>query len=223
MFTSGRQFKDAIYGQFARVGQATASPRRLELLDLLGQSPRTVEALAGETGMSVANASQHLQALRAAGLVATTKRGLHVTYRLAGEDVATLFASVRGMAEMHLDDVERESRAFFGSLDELEPIDRQELLERSRRGDVAIIDVRPPVEYELAHLAGAISLPLPELSVRLADLTREREIVAYCRGPYCVMALEAVRFLRARGFRARRLEDGVREWAARGLPLERAA
>ena len=217
---SGRAFKDAIYEQFAHVAQALSSPRRLELLDLLDQAPRTVEVIAAQTGMSVANTSQHLQVLRAAGLVEATKAGLHVRYRLAGEDVAQLVLSLRRVTRRHRDDVRTLSRTFFGSSDELEPIDAPELLERKRRGEVALLDVRPAEEYALAHLPGAISLPLPELAARIAELPAGRDVVAYCRGPYCVLAVQAVRLLRAHGFSARRLEDGVREWAERGLTLE---
>ena len=220
MSLATREFKDAIYGQFARVGHALSSPRRLELLDLLAQAPRTVEALAQDSGMSVANASQHLHVLRDAGLLETTKRGLYVTYRLSGDDVAGMLRSVRRAAQGHLEELERVSRTFFRSLDPLEPIDSRELVERSRRRDVAILDVRPANEYAVSHLPGAISVPLPELAARIAELPAGTDIVAYCRGPWCVLAAEAVRLLRLRGMSARRLEDGVREWAERGLPLE---
>jgi rhodanese-related sulfurtransferase/DNA-binding transcriptional ArsR family regulator len=217
-----RAFKEMIYEQFARVGQALSSPRRLELLDLLGQAPRTVEAIAAEASMSVANTSQHLQLLRAAGLAEATKNGLYVRYRLAGDDVAQMVRSLHRVAQRHRDEVQILSRTFFLSGDELEPIDAGELVERSRRGDVAILDVRPAEEYAVAHLPGAISLPLPELAARLGELPAGKDIVAYCRGPYCVLAVEAVRLLRRHGWRARRLEDGVREWAERGLPVEGA-
>lgn len=219
---SARAFKDSTYEQFARIGRALSSPRRLELVDLLGQAPRTVESLASLTGMSVANTSQHLQVLRAAGLVDATKVGLYVTYQLAGDDLIRLFLSLRRVAEVHLEELQRVTGAFFASPDEPRPIEVPELIERTRRGEVALLDVRPANEYVLAHLPGAISVPLPELAARMTELPAGTDIVAYCRGPCCVLAVQAVRLLRAHGLHARRLEDGVREWAERGLPLEGA-
>jgi len=209
-----REHKDAFYGAFARVGKALGNPTRLELVDLLAQAPRTVEQLANASGQRVANTSQHLQTLWRAGLVTREKDGLYVTYRLASDDVAELFASLRDVAHAHVAEVERAARRFLGGDDE--PIDGAELRRRARRGEVVLIDVRPPREFAAAHLPGAISLPLPELESRLAELPDDAEIVAYCRGPYCVMAVDAVRQLRAAGRRARRLEDGVHEWRARG-------
>ncbi len=213
-----RAHKDAFYGAFAAVGKALGHPVRLELLDLLTQAPRTVDELATLSVQSVANTSQHLQVLFRAGLVSRDKRGLHVTYRLAGDDVERLFTGLREVARAHVAEVERATRRFLDEGTE-EPIDAAELRARLRDGGVLLIDVRPPEEFAAAHLPGAVSVPLDELEERLRSLPKRKEIVAYCRGPYCVLALEAVRALRASGRRARRLEDGVREWSARGFPI----
>ncbi|MBI4501524.1 MAG: metalloregulator ArsR/SmtB family transcription factor [Gemmatimonadetes bacterium] len=214
---TGRSFKDAIYQQFARIGKAVASPRRLELLDLLCQGPRTVESLAQETGQSVANTSQHLQVLRAARLLTAERAGLFVTYRLAGGDVSEFFRTFRRVAESHLADVNQVTRDFLDERGLMEPVDRQALVERVRCGEVTVLDVRPRSEYIAGHIPGAVSVPLPELKRRLAELPHRREIVAYCRGPFCVLAVEAVKMLRARGFKAVRLEDGVPDWRAQGF------
>lgn len=216
---TGRRYKDAIYEQFARIGKALASPRRLELLDLLCQGPRTVEALSGEAGQSVANTSQHLRVLRAARLVEAEKSGLFVTYRLADGEVCSFFQALRELAESRLAEVERVTREFLEERGALEPVDRRVLVERMRRAEVIVLDVRPREEYRAGHIPGAISVPLAELKRRLDTLPRDREIVAYCRGPYCVLAIEAVEVLRERGFRAHRLEDGVPEWRARGFEV----
>jgi rhodanese-related sulfurtransferase len=215
--TTGRSFKDTIYEQFARIGKALASPRRLELLDLLCQGPRTVEALAHETAQSVANTSQHLQVLRAARLVTAEKAGLFVTYQLAGEDVSKCFRTLRHVAQSHLADVTQVTRQFLHERGLMEPVDRKALVERVRRGEVTVLDVRPRSEYVAGHIPGAVSVPLAELKRRLAELPRNREIVAYCRGPFCVLAVEAVQLLRTRGFKAVRLEDGVPDWRAQGF------
>ncbi len=216
MVRSGRVFKDAVYEQLARIGKAMASPRRLELLDLLAQGPRTVEALARETGMGVANTSQHLQELRAARLLTADKRGVYVTYRLAGDDVAAFYRTLRSLAESRLAEIEQVTREFLGERGVLEAVDRDDLVQRVRRGSVTVLDVRPAEEYAAGHIPGARSMPLRQLERRLGELPRGRAIVAYCRGPYCVLAVEAVRLLRRRGFRADRLEDGVPDWRARG-------
>ena len=218
-----RRFKDAIYEQFSRIGKAVSSPKRLELLDLLCQGERTVEALAREAGLSIANASQHLQVLRAARLIEAEKQGLYVTYRLADPAVCEFFRSMRVLAEARLAEVTQIARKFFEGIDGFEPVDREALLERVSEGEATVIDVRPAEEYRAGHIPGAVSIPLPELKRRLAELPRDREIVAYCRGPYCVLAAEAVQVLRAEGFRAVRLEDGVQDWRARGLPVEAEA
>ena len=215
-----RAHKDAIYEQLARIGKAVAAPRRLELLDLLGQAPRTVEALADQTAMSTANASQHLQALRAAGRVESEKDGLYVTYRLASDEVSQFFLQLQSLAETRLAEVDRVKRQFFASADDFAPVNGKELLGRIRRGEVVLLDIRPEEEYAAGHIPGAVSMPLDELKRRVTELAKKREIVAYCRGPYCVFAIEAVRFLRARGFKAFRMEGGIPDWRARGLPVE---
>jgi rhodanese-related sulfurtransferase len=208
--------KTAIYEQIARLGQATASPARLELLDLLSQGPRTVETLAMQTGRTVATTSHHLQVLRRARLVEAHKSGLYVTYRLADQRVGQFFLSMRGLAEARLVEVQHITRQYLEQRAALEPVDNDELVRRVRAGEVTMIDVRPREEYAAAHIPGAISLPLSDLPKRLRTLRKGRDIVAYCRGPYCVMALDAVDLLRRKGFRAHRMEHGVAEWRARG-------
>jgi rhodanese-related sulfurtransferase/DNA-binding transcriptional ArsR family regulator len=217
----GRRFKTAIYEQFARVSKALGSGHRVELVELLAQGPRTVEALARLTDMSVANTSAHLQVLRGAGLVESTKDGLFVTYRVADPAVGDLLLAVRRVAEARLAEVEKITRAFLSENAQAEPIDEKALRARVRKGEVTLLDVRPPEEFASGHLPGALSVPLPELASRLAKLPKRREVVAYCRGPYCVLAIEAVKQLRARGFRAVRLEAGVLDWAKLGLPVDR--
>lgn len=214
-----RHYKNRIYQELARVVKALASPTRLELVDLLAQGPRTVERLAGESGQSVANTSQHLQVLRGARLVEGEKAGLFVTYRLADPGVTDAFLGVRALAETRIAEIERLTREFLHSRGLFEPVDRDALIARVARGEVTILDVRPAEEYRAGHIPGAISVPLADLERRLAELPRTREIVAYCRGPYCVLAIEAVARLTASGFRAVRLEDGVPDWRARGLPV----
>lgn len=215
-------YKTALYEQFARVGKALCSARRLELLDLLLQAERPVEELARETGMSVANTSQHLQVLKQARIVESERRGNHVVYRAASEHAGDLLAGIRRFSEHGLAEVEAITRRFHEGADDMEPVDRHELMARAETGDVIVLDVRPSAEYEAGHLPFAESLPLDELEQRLASLPRDKRIVAYCRGPYCVLAVEAVERLRRRGFDAVRLEDGVREWQERGLPVEYA-
>ena len=221
MKSLGREYKDSIYEQLGRIGRAVSSPRRLELLDLLAQGPRTVEVLAREAGLGVANTSQHLGALRAAELVTAERQGTFVTYRLASVEVADFFRALRQLAESRLAEIERLTRDFLEARGVLEPVDRETLLGRVRRGEVTVLDVRPSEEYAAGHIPGALSVPLADLEQRLAELPRDREVVAYCRGPYCVLAVEAVRLLRAHGFRAVRLEDGVPDWRARGFDVAR--
>ena len=223
MTTANRKFKDAIYEQLARVGKTLGSGPRLELLDLLCQGPRTVEALARQAGQSVANTSHHLQVLRRGRLVESHKHGVHVTYRLADEEVCTFFQSLRRLAESRLLEIEQVSRQFLEGRGAMEPVDREALVRRVQGGEVTVLDVRPPEEYRAGHIPGAVSVPLKEVERRLGELPRDREVVAYCRGPYCVMAVEAVEILRANGLRAVRLEDGVPDWRARGLPVEVSA
>jgi len=218
----GRRFKNAIYEQFARVSKALASAHRVELVELLSQGPRTVEALARLADMTVANTSAHLQVLRGAGLVESTKEGLYVTYRVADPSVAELLLTTRRVAEARLAEVAKVTREFLAANAQLEEIDEAALRARVRRGEVTLLDVRPPEEFAAGHIPGALSVPLPELARQLARLPRRQEVVAYCRGPYCVMAIEAVRQLRAKGFKAVRLEDGVLDWAALGHAVERS-
>lgn len=217
MSTSNRRFKDAIYEQFARIGKALSSPKRLELLDLLCQGERTVEVLARESGLSIANTSQHLQVLRAARLVEGDKEKQFVTYRLADERVCEFFRMLRALAEGRLAEIEQIVREFFEGRGAMEPVDKDTLLARVRDGAVTVLDMRPPEEYRAGHIPGAISVPLEELEHRLSELPKDQEIVAYCRGPYCVLAVEAVELLRARGFRAVRLEDSVQDLRSRGF------
>jgi rhodanese-related sulfurtransferase len=214
-----RDFKDASYGQLARIGKALASPKRLELLDLLCQAERTVEALAAETRMSVANTSQHLQVLQAARLVETRKNGRYVVYRLADALVCDFFRSFRLLAKDRLAEIEQIRRRFFSEGGALDPLDRETLLQRVQQRKAIVIDVRPSNEYLTAHIAGALPIPLEQLKQRLSELPRNKEVVAYCRGPFCVLAREAVELLRSHGFRAARLEDSVQDWLASGLPV----
>jgi rhodanese-related sulfurtransferase/DNA-binding transcriptional ArsR family regulator len=212
--------KAAIYEQIARIGQATASPSRLELLDLLSQGPRTVEALAQQISRSVATTSHHLQVLRRARLVDAEKAGVYVTYRLADPQVGEYFLELRRLAESRLTEVQQVTRQYLEQRGALEPVDNEELARRVRAGEVTVIDVRPREEYVAGHIPGAISVPLADLPKRLRDLRKRDEIVAYCRGPYCVMSIDAVDLLRRKGFRAQRLEHGVAEWRAQGWRVD---
>jgi rhodanese-related sulfurtransferase len=216
-----RGTKIALFDEFARVGRALASGRRIELLDVLANGERTVEALAGEVGLSVANASRHLQVLRQAGLVASRREGTSVHYRLAGPEVFELWRALRTLAASRLAEVERLAAAYLGGRDQLEPVSREELARRLQDGDLVVLDVRPTAEHAAGHLPGAVSVPVGELRRRLAELPADREVVAYCRGPYCAFAHEAVAVLREAGFSARRLEDGLPEWQAAGLAVTR--
>ncbi len=220
MSNAHRRHKDAVYDQLARVGKALASPKRLELLDLLSQAPRTVEELAEQAGLSLANASQHLKLLREAHLVESAKRGLYVTYRLAGEDVEGLLLDLRGLAEARLAELPLAVRRVLGGRTPAEPVDGPELVARVRRGEVVVLDVRPPEEFRAGHVPGARSIPLSELAARLAELPADLPIVAYCRGPYCVYAADAVELLRRHGHRATRMDQGVADWRGRGWPIE---
>lgn len=218
--TRPASLKTAIYEQVARIGQATGSPNRLELLDLLSQGPRTVDALARQTGQSVATTSHHLQVLRRARLVEAQKAGLYVTYSLADLQVGEFFLQLRGLAESRLAEVQYVTRQYLEERGALEPVGNDELVRRVRAGEVTLIDVRPREEYVAAHIPGAISVPLADLRKRVGTLQKRRDIVAYCRGPYCVMALDAVDLLRRKGFRAHRLEHGVPEWRAQGWRVD---
>ena len=212
--------KQALYSEFATVARALGSQHRLEILEHLAQGERGVEALAQRVGLSVANASQHLQQLRRAALVTSRRDGKFVLYRIADDGVLGLLAALSGIAERNLAEVDRIRRSYFDDRDSMQPVSREELLQRTRDGLVTVLDVRPADEFDAGHLPGAVNIPLAKLEERLADLDPEREIVAYCRGPWCVLSFEAVAALRARGFKARRLEDGLPEWRAAGLPIE---
>ncbi len=212
--------KAALYEQFSRIGKAMASPKRLEILDLLGQGERYVEDLAHEAQLGLTSCSAHLQVLHHARLVTTRKHGTRVYYSLASDDVARLFAGVRDAAAHLLADVEPARRAYLG--EDVESISRDELLRRAGSGEITVLDVRPTAEYAAGHIPGALSIPLAQLRQRLAELPPEAEIVAYCRGAYCVFAHDAVRLLRANGYTARRLADGMPEWRLAGLPTATA-
>lgn len=214
--------KREVFAHLARVGTALSSATRIELLELLAQSDRTVEELAKLTGVTLANASQHLQKLRQAGLVAGRKEGLYVYYRLAGDEVVGLLAALGRAGEAYVAEVERIVRLYFAHKDELEAVPAEEVLERARKGLVTVLDVRPPEEYAAGHLPGAVNIPIQELEKRVKELPKRREIIAYCRGPYCLMAYDAVALLRKKGVKARRLQDGLPEWRLAGFPVERA-
>lgn len=214
-----RAFKDRLYGQFARIGKGLASPHRLEFLELLAQGERTVDSLAKETGLSLANASQHLLALREAGLVESRKQGLFVHYRLSDPSVFELSHAIRIVAERRLAELDRLVREHFGDRSDPEPVEMAELIERAKSGKVVILDTRPANEYAAGHIAGALSVPVDELKDRLGKLPKSKEYVAYCRGPYCIYADRAVELLRGSGRKARRLLDGFPEWKAAGLPI----
>ncbi len=216
---NGREFKDAIFEQFSRVAAAFSNPRRMEIVDLLLQGDRTVESIAQATGMLVANTSQHLQILRSAGLLTSRREGLYVMYRIADNSVATAYRDLRSLAEARIGEVRHLAEAFFSEVDGAEPIDLHELLRRSSHGDIVMVDVRPRLEFEAGHLSGAISIPLEELSERTRELDPRTPVVAYCRGPYCVLAAQAVAQLRATGLQAERLAAGPPDWYAAGIPV----
>jgi DNA-binding transcriptional ArsR family regulator len=212
--------KQAIFEAFAAIARALGHPHRLEILEHLAQGERGVEALSERSGMSVANASQHLQQLKRAGLVSSRRDGKFVLYQLADDNVLGLLGLLRQLAERNLAEVDRIVRGYFAQRDSMEPVSRAELLERMRKGLVTVLDVRPADEFASGHLPGAVNMPLSELEARLAELAPGLEIVAYCRGAYCVLSFEAVAALRTRGFQVRRLEDGFPEWRAAGLVVE---
>lgn len=211
--------KQALFEQFALIARTLGHPHRLDLLEQLAQGERTVEQLADKAGLSIANASQHLQRMARAGLVSSRRAGKFVNYRLSDDAVLDALAALRKIGERNLAEVERVVRGYFDQRDGFEPVTRKELLKRSRTAIVTILDVRPADEFALGHLPGALNIPLRALQSRLPELQRENEIVAYCRGPYCVLSYEAVAVLRKHGFNARRLEDGFPEWRAAGLPV----
>lgn len=215
-----RAFKNQIFEQFARVGKVLANPHRLEILDLLAQGERSVEEIARQTGMSIANTSQHLQALRAAGLVKVRREGLYAHYRLADEGVFRLWQALRAVGETHLAEIDRTVEAFLGHRDAEGAVTTDELLQLLGDGDPIVLDVRPEEEYRAGHLPGAVSVPVKHLEQYLEQIPPDREVIAYCRGPYCVFADEAVQLLRGRGYSARRFALGLPDWRAAGLPVE---
>jgi rhodanese-related sulfurtransferase/DNA-binding transcriptional ArsR family regulator len=215
--------KQAIYAEFAAVARALGHAHRLELIEHLAQGERTVDSLAQRAGLSVANASQHLQQLKRAGLVASRRDGRYVMYRLSDDTVLTLFSSLREVAERNVAEIDRIVRSYFAHRDDLEPVSRETLLDRLRDGQVTVLDVRPADEFAIGHLPGALNVPIEMLEQRLGQLDPNQEIVAYCRGAYCVLSFEAVAVLRERGFNVRRLEDGFPEWRAAGLPVAAGA
>jgi len=215
-----RDFKNRLYGQYARIGKALSSPHRLEILELLAQGERTVDSLATEMGLSLANTSQHLQTLRQAALVSSRKSGLFVHYQLSDASVYDLCRAIRSVAEGQLADFDRLVRDHFGERTDAEAVPMAELLKRARSHDVVILDTRPANEFASGHIAGAISVPVDDLQRRLRELPKDKRYVAYCRGPYCVYADRAVEILRAKGRRAQRLLEGFPEWKAAGFPVE---
>lgn len=213
-----RQFKNGIYEHFSRIGKAVSSPKRLELLDILCQGERSVEILAKETSLTIANTSQHLQVLKNSRLVEQEKKGLYVVYRPAPM-VCEFFWSMRKVAESRIAEIEQLKKCFLEGKKGMEPVDRDALIERIKNEEVIILDVRPSEEFKAGHITGALSVPLKELEFMLAKLPKNREIVAYCRGPYCVLSVEAVELLNKKGYHAVRLEEGVQDWRAMGLPV----
>ena len=214
--------KREIFASLARIGTALSSPVRLDLIELLAQGERSVDELARLTGTSVANTSQHLQKLKQAGLIVGRKDAQFVRYRLAGDEVVALFRALGIAGQAYLADVDHIVRTYLDAKDELEPVPAGDLLERARKGLVTVLDVRPPQEFAAGHVPGAVNIPVHELERRLAELPRRREVVAYCRGPFCLMSFDAVQLLRAKGLKARRLQDGMPEWQLAGLPTERS-
>jgi rhodanese-related sulfurtransferase/biotin operon repressor len=219
-----RVSKQALFDEFARLAQALASGRRAEIVDVLANGERSVEALAAELGMSIANASQHLQVLRRAGLVSSRREGTSIYYRLAAPEVVTFWGSLQELASRRVAEVQRLTEAYVGDRGTLEPMTNEELSRRLRRkDDLIVMDVRPEQEYRAGHIPGATSIPVSELKRRLRELPKRREIVAYCRGPYCAFAPDAVRYLQKKGYKARALSSGLPDWSAAGLPVEPGA
>lgn len=219
MKTDKRRFKNELYAQFARIGKALANPHRLELIDILAQGERTVEELAREVALPIANASQHLQVLRAAQLVAVRRKGLYAYYRLADERVFRVWQALRDLGDAQLAEIDRLMRSFVQERSSLQAVSAPELRKRLENGSV-VLDVRPTLEYVAGHVPGARSIPVDELAARLEELPRDQPVIAYCRGPYCVFADEAVSLLRSQGYDAYRLEEGLPDWQAMGFPVE---
>ncbi len=220
---SHREFKDALYAQFARIGHALASPKRIELLDLLAQGERTVEDLADQAGAPVKNTSAHLRVLRQARLVVTRKEGTRVFYALADQAVQSVLGAVQALGRNRLTEVEHVTRLFVDAHDELQPVTFPELRRRLRNGSATVVDVRPREEFDAGHIPGAISMPVAEVKRRMKELPRSREVIAYCRGPYCLYSLDAVTMLRRHGFKARRADEGLPQWRSAGLPVATGA
>lgn len=214
-----RELKDPLYAQFARIGHAVSSPKRLELLDLLSQGEKTVETLAEQSSMPLKNTSAHLRVLRQARLVDTRRDATYVHYRLASEDVFRFLRELQAVARSRLAEVEQVARLYIDDRDEMEPVSLDQLRRRMREGDVTVIDVRPEEEFRSGHIPGAFSIPVAQLKRRLSEIPKKREVVAYCRGPYCVYSVEAVGILRKHGYRARRADEGLPDWRARSLPV----
>jgi len=212
--------KRELFHNLARIGTALSSAVRLECLELLAQGERSVDQLATLTGASVANTSQHLQKLKAAGLIVGRKEGQYVFYRLAGDEIVALLGALGTTGAAYLAEIERTVRLYYAAKDDLEPVPARELLDRAKRGLVTVLDVRPPEEFAAGHVPGAVNIPVHELEKRLAELPKRREVVAYCRGPYCLMSYDAVVLLRKKGLKARRLQDGLPEWRVAGLPVQ---
>ena len=212
--------KRDVFAQLARIGNALSSAVRLELLELLAQRERSVDQLSALTGTTVANASQHLQKLKQAGLILGRKQGQFVFYRVAGDDVIGMLAAMSRVGEAHIAEIERIVRLYFSSKDDFEPVRPAELLQRAKKGLVTVLDVRPPEEFASGHVPGALNIPVEQLARRLRDLPKSKEVIAYCRGPFCLMSFEAVQLLRKKGMKARRLQDGMPEWRMAGLPVE---
>jgi rhodanese-related sulfurtransferase len=214
-----REFKDPLYAQFARIGHAVASPKRIELLDLLSQGEKTVEQLVEQSATPLKNTSAHLRVLRQARLVETRREGTYVHYRLADEDVFRFLRALQALGRGRLAEVEQVASLYLEGRDELEPVTLDELRRRVRQGDVTVVDVRPEEEYRAGHIPGALSIPVAQMKRRLAEIPKKREVVAYCRGPYCVYSVEAVELLRKHGYRARRADEGLPDWRASGFPV----
>lgn len=217
---NGREFKDLAYGQFAKIAQAFSAPKRLEIIDVLAQGERDVDSLSKQVAMTVANTSRHLQILKQARLVEARREGVRIFYRLSDEEVLRCWISLQTLAEKRSSEIREIARLFFEARDTLEPITKDELLKRTLNDDVVVLDVRPREEYKTGHIAGAISIPLSELMNRLDEIPQHREVVAYCRGPYCVMSAEAMTILKNAGLKATRLREGLPEWKEAGLPVE---